>query len=1463
MEISLLYNSYNSSGHTPIQTACFHNQFGVVKTFVTERHLHPSILQSLIPSLLILAYEQNNQGLISFFLAKERACSFSKNKGNLYFPENHRFQRNNNCSSDNDMAIGCDNLSFDEPALFIFARRGNVDNYAKFCTLFEDTNIYRQRNSQGDTILHAVSVSCNVSLVRKVYETLVPKHFSKDDLITATNHFGFTCLHLACEHGSLELVKFFFQVGFSINEQTKKGLTPVHLSIKHDRKDIFDYLIANGVTINSKTKVTKETPLHIATCDEHRIEYVKKIINHSQFNSANEKDQWRETPLFNACRTGCVEMVDMLLSEPICSDITVVNQKDETVMSIAMRLHNEELLDRLLCHPSIPQYEPEVSLIKAVCDCDCSAFEGSHNMARHKAKASHTCKMIEVLQTKANQYNYNFASDLNCCDNFGRTILHEACDRGNFDLFKWLLSLPDCDCDVKDGNGDTVLHKSIKMKCMDFVQECFPKCNALSRNRMKNTPLHEAIENRCFDILIYILKNLDERLDSYVNGAGNTILHALASMGKVTDIVRSLLDTKLINHQLKNRDGNTPLHIACGSRETLENVELLITLDYGKSSWYNSANESPLLLALRVGIFEEVMDKIAEKYFPTCSIVRLDTISGDYYDEPIEIPVLLFCICKLFGHRLFVNYGKVKAEYVRKLIENPLWRVCDSQGNSVFHYLAMCDYRHDLKDIIDKIFEHYKEYIKSFNKLGDSALHIAVSHGHTSNWLIKEILDYGVPRPFIDKTNRKGRIIQQCLQHRCSGRNLPDIAYYLIAKGAKHNRMPSNAYSYGTMPVLHIPVVGDSGVGKTTLINSLKCFTNNIVGEVKKRTPGVVPTEFTYEGLCYQFFDCGGQMEYEPGHAKILNSLVQSSKSSEQEKSFIFSIMVKAPEKIEKIKEIEFQIKKWLDFLQEKASALKSPVRVIIICSHADRIETNEMKRNIVNELTVFMSKTDASPLKKSKEPIMVNCLMSNYKVLDSCSLRKVVELLATECSSLLSIPLSPASAALNCMLNQNDFNSKPYQLKDLVEHVKKDQQFELDGDGYLILTAASKPLLISEVPEVLAEQLEELHIKNYIMLLKPTSERGESSESYLKMWIIPKLVQRQLLSHASSIFSSSIIQKKSKHLPLTAVAGIVPPSLLQDIFDETEAKFEFDVFLAYLIDMEYCIPVKTDIISKNMKFEQKFAEGGLSCYFTENAENLYFFPVFLKESKPDSVYKEKQIKKYFFGTTLNSKSKLGLDFLHTLLLRLTLQATQSSSSLVSSGNNISLWRNGISWCTREKVDILVEVQSNSKVIVLSRGEKRHVTAKHTSKVMSDIKKLKEDLISRNKDIPQFEEFYLHPPPKDYKSCDGAKPIPYKSLKECFKEPVDSRNLPSDPESDTDEEPLLPIDPYMVLEPEIIMTLNSDKLISTNCLGGYINEILKSEKKEGHNISCEDLCSLLDMYSVFKGRKLINLFNVN
>ena len=103
MKFPPLYGSCNSSGHTPIHTACINDHVGVIKMFFTEHFLDPSRLRSLIPSLLILAHQHKNNELITYFLAKERACSFSINcDRNLHPSERHGFQKSNIPSKHNN-----------------------------------------------------------------------------------------------------------------------------------------------------------------------------------------------------------------------------------------------------------------------------------------------------------------------------------------------------------------------------------------------------------------------------------------------------------------------------------------------------------------------------------------------------------------------------------------------------------------------------------------------------------------------------------------------------------------------------------------------------------------------------------------------------------------------------------------------------------------------------------------------------------------------------------------------------------------------------------------------------------------------------------------------------------------------------------------------------------------------------------------------------------------------------------------------------------------------------------------------------------------------------------------------------------------------------------------------------------------------------------------------------------------
>ena len=1459
---------HDLSGNTPLHVACSHNHIEVVKFFFNEfQNTCKQNLSDLVPSLIAMACEQKHYILMSYLNshAEENLESIHSRQKFNDFGKRHGFQVQISLYPHveeyhkqvlHGLGSATGILLQEEHPLFLAARRGNQKLFDELSHHIYDSTIYSKANTYGDTILHAACVSCNYKLVKDLYDTIVREnHLKIDELINITNYFGYTFLHLVCEYGSLELVQFFVHVGCSVTAKTNLGHTPLHLSIIHERKDVFDYLMKNdGVDVNAKSH-SGETPLHIATSESTRIEYVRKIVKHGKFNSANEKDDSDETPLFNACRNRSMAMVDILVEEPANSYLSAINNKNESIAHIAMRYHWKELLDRVLCSCSDPQHKPKCSLFEVAYHCDGLevrkvAKSGVDNEFNPNPSS---CIMIAHLMDNKEKYSYNITADINIINpNTCLTPLQQACRYSRLDTFKQFLSIPGCDCDIKGKGGNTVLHICCEMNLINFALLCIDKCSLNIRNKNHDTPLHVALENKNYELIKCILNQVkSEKLDNYVNRRGTNILHIVAAKDETNDILKAILSKGCIDHESKHsHSGDTALHIACQSQAS-KNIRYLFELEYDKKSWYNKKCESPLYLLWNYNAqsdrIRNVFYYVPSKYLETYNMIRSDKFYHNIImNEPVDMPVFLYFIyhyCSS-GCSKYEKCPDSEKNVIQQFVDKPSFRVVDSQGNTIFHYLALCKYHScQFRDSIDKIFHDHKDLLTERNEYGDSALDVAAQNGN--EWMAMKIIDCGVPLDFIDKKSSHGRVIQNYIR---KSQEKSPVVYYLIAKGAQHNIKSDIKQSSQNMPTLHIAVVGNSGVGKTTIINSLKCLNDNDITDDKKLTIGVVPTEIIREGQCYRFYDFAGQIEFETGHAKFLKNLLFSASVCSVENALVFLVMVNGTKKI---KENEKEIIKWLNFAKLIASGTNFSVHAMLLCSHADCFESDENKTNSIKKLTTFFSENKMYPLKLRDTVICMNCLNDNKEVVDRDSVKKLMRSLEDDCSSLVNFPPSSAAIELSDIIT-NNFSSSPCQLKHVVDQIKKDRIFSLDEKGQI--TMEGSPLLLSEIPELLVSYLEEIHLQNIIMLLK-------SSKDSQNWWIVSKHIQEKLFSHASSLFCRSPDQGR---VPITNNTGVVPLSKLKEFFEEMKLGFEFEVFLLYLNDMEYCIPIEWGVISDVIR--KNDGSKGNEDDKNEDSEH-YFFPGLINCLKDGRVYTKNSTRKFFFGWIMKSKSKLGLDFLHTVLLRLTFQFTTQGDSDSKYDRKISLWKNGISWSSKDSVDLLVEVRDDCEVLFLSRGIKQRNVAKHTSNVIWEIRNIREELIKHNKDIPSLEEHCLLPPPQDYDSFnDKTNTSSLANLKKSFMEDIDCRQHKiENPEGEEGEIPLLRIDPFAILETEFIRNLRSDKVVPSESFPEeeYISDILKYEKCNKTDLSYSKLSSVLDKYSIFKGKELAATLDTN
>ena len=1395
-----LHNSFymqfrpDKHGNTPLHMACQESNLTIIKFYLSELKVVLNFdFNVYIPSLLALACQLRRIEIVEYLSEFCDLHSISQNAKTTGMVGTKQF-------------IFGKGLIPSEAAIFFAVRRGDYKLY----TLLLKSSSLHLINSTGDTLLHAACTSGNFKIFDEIFSSferaLIDPHIK--------NMNGNTCLHIACIWGWYEIAEYLIGKGFSVNGQNIDGDTPIHLAIKYKKKMIFESLIkqANINVVNSMG----ETPLHIATCDYSSLEYVKAINSVSNSETMNVRDVYGDTPLFNACRTKNEDMINYLMNEPKC-DLVVVNERNETVANIACQLSLTKILEiffnKIECYPKKLRNYLGRTLIHIACLAD----------------------NRDVLDFLVNIHKkYDLGEDINLLDKVHQfTPLHYACANNDSELVKYLLNLQDCCADTKNINGNTVLHICSIRNFEEIAKICVNHCSLTVRNEDGDTPLHLACKEKNFALAkMYIDKFEHGKMDQYLNKEGKNALHVVAGQEGSLKTLQYMIESNKFTSHFQGNSGNTATHFAF-QNGVASNAKYLISLSDCKKTWLNRNGESPLYLALEEYHFEfieSIVKKCDTNMLLSCCTT--DSIDCNFLGvlaapENVQVPFVfcLFCMLIVASNNSQLTGLILHYLFVDKRIHPDIEEMEDFCGTTILHYVCMCEYNEAIEELFDAMCK--KMDVNRLNKGFYTPLHYACINDQ----------DWMMFRLFQDSENNatKSLRVQSFIGTPCEVccSTNQGKQRYLVAQGAANVfDFPSeqdcgrkDSFSIG------IIVLGNSEVGKTTLIHTLKMMITDDRQPmtVTEPTTGITKEEYINfkNEHRYIFYDFAGQVEFETVHSVHLQSLLSSSQ--ENRNPFTFFLLVKCTNTLEENKK---QIDKWISFVRGHVRINSTTVHVVLICTHDDKLENDKDRNKRKSALTEYFKVCGADPLLKHDYPIFINGTKA-----DTSPLAQVMGYL--EDMFIFSDPVEYNETTNEVSLYiQKWYSKNPCQVKNFIDQIKQSRRFELDDNYVIHVTGSESNMIIPQELNSLVIHLNRLFCQHDILLLKP-----QESEP-LNWWIVGSEVQNELFSKANSLFSPDYFPDNAHHSLDTYNTGVVPLSKLTEVFKEL--KLETELAINYLTSLEFC----TEISDDTANF--------IGSNSSKNEEILYFFPGLIKKDKDDKEIEEVTKMGCFTSGLLIENSQLwDLRFLHVLLLRLTYEFAVEKKQYYN--RRIHLWKNGLQVFTNNLIEVILELKHDKVICVFLRCSQETSSKIDLAQVRHSVLKVIRSLsekMSLTDSTSNISEYIVYPHPQSFSSVEESVKIPLPELADIFRKPTKQRAYFLSDNKPVSLRELFHFEPYVFVESKEETGCNTMNF-KTNVELCEIPE-LKAVKYD--TISFTELQEIFQKYSVYSTEYLRPIF---
>ncbi|HXB05617.1 MAG TPA: ankyrin repeat domain-containing protein [Puia sp.] len=153
-----------------------------------------------------------------------------------------------------------------------------------------------------------------------------------------------TCIDVACQNGSTEIVKILVDHGAKVNAKGYVGHSPLRIASRNGHLDIVKFLISKGADIDSEGD-DRATPLESAAGKGH-LDIVMVLI--AAGAKVNHQDKDGDTALHEAARGGFLEVAQYLLSKG--ADTSLKDNDGSTADDIAKTSGQPKVAELLKKH---------------------------------------------------------------------------------------------------------------------------------------------------------------------------------------------------------------------------------------------------------------------------------------------------------------------------------------------------------------------------------------------------------------------------------------------------------------------------------------------------------------------------------------------------------------------------------------------------------------------------------------------------------------------------------------------------------------------------------------------------------------------------------------------------------------------------------------------------------------------------------------------------------------------------------------------------------------------------------------------------------------------------------------------------------------------------------------------------------------------------------------------------------